>query len=626
MRWRNSFPAALLIAASAIALWPAIAQRSPESILPPGFGEPEPANATRPTTERPPRPTDEVVPDVRLTPPDAATSNGAQADVIGDLIEDTSNNSMAVLTAPLDLPPQARRSLERVGVASADETGFAPNAYGTTDGRFLGTLMQRMDAPIASRWLSIVLRRSLLAQSDIPPGIAGADWVAQRAWLLVRMGEADMARALIARVDAENFTPKLFEASMQAALATGDPASVCAVANAAATVSDEASWPLAQAMCAGLSGESGTASALVDRVRDNGSARGIDVLLAEKVVGAATNTRRSVSIQWDGVDTLTAWRFGLAAATGVAVPPNLFATAGPQVQAWQARAPLIAPAARAPFAERAAAMGVFSSEALVDFFGSVWDTTDPAERSGSVGEMLRTAYSGDESARLGRAHPGGGGGLRPGVLGLRVPPHPARGAWAVAGRAAAGGAAGRGAFDLRAQPAEPADCAGGEHVPVRRECTADPGRGIRAGVRAGGVGGAARALPPVLPAGAGGVAGARGVARARAVGGAVFGHGGAPEMSGPVLTVVVPCFNEEAVLPETSRRLGDILARFEAEGRVAAGSHVCFVDDGSNDGTWRLIEGLAAAGPERFGGYGCRATGGTRMRCWPGCCRPGGMW
>jgi hypothetical protein len=402
MRWRNSLPAAaLLVAASAIALWPAIAQRSPESILPPGFGEPEPANSSRPTPEKPARPSGDLVPDVRLTTPDTQASNGTQTDVIGDVIEDTSNNSMAVLTAPMDLPPQARRSLERVGVASADETGFAPNAFGTTDGRFLGTLMDRMDAPIASRWLSIVLRRSLLAQSDIPPGIAGADWVAERAWLLVRMGEADMARALIARVDAENFTPKLYEAAMQAALATGDPASLCGFVNAAGTVSDEPSWPLAQAMCAGLSGESGTASALVDRVRDNGSARGIDVLLAEKVVGAATNTRRSVSIQWDGVDKLTAWRFGLAAATGVTVPPNLFATAGPQVQAWQARAPLIAAAARAPFAERAAAMGVFSSEALVDFFGSVWDATDPAERSGSVGEMLRTAYSGDDSARLG---------------------------------------------------------------------------------------------------------------------------------------------------------------------------------------------------------------------------------
>ena len=386
-----------MVAASAVALWPAIAQRSPESILPPGFGEPEPANSSRPAPDRPARPSGDLVPDVRLTPPEP--DNGTGADVIGDLIEDSSNNAMAVVAAPMDLPPQARRSLARVGLS--DETGFGPGTYGTTDGRFLGTLMQRMDAPIASRWLSIALRRSLLAPTDIPPGIAGADWVAERALLLARMGEADMARALVARVDAENFTPRLYDAAMQAALATGDPASLCGIANAAATAREENSWPLAQAMCAGLSGESGTASALVDRVRDTGVARGVDVLLAEKVVGAATNTRRAVTIQWEGVNELTPWRFGLAGATGVTIPAGLFATAGPQMQAWQARAPLFAAKGRAPFAERATSMGVFSSEALVDFFGSIWDATDPTERSGTVGELLRTAYSGDGSARLG---------------------------------------------------------------------------------------------------------------------------------------------------------------------------------------------------------------------------------
>ncbi len=388
-----------MVAASAVALWPAIAQRGPESILPPGFGESEPANANRPAPDRPARPTGDLVPDIGLTPPQASeTGNGTTSDVIDDVIEESSNNAAAAIVEPLDLPPQARRSLQRVGLS--DATGFAPNSYGMTDGRFLGTLMQRIDAPIASRWLSIALRRSLVAPSEIPPGIAGADWVAERALLLARMGEADMARALVARVDAENFTPRLYDAAMQAALATGDPASLCGIANAAATARDENSWPLAQAMCAGLSGESGTASALVDRVRDTGTARGVDVLLAEKVVGAATNTRRAVAIQWEGVNELTPWRFGLAAATGVTIPADLFATAGPQMRAWQARAPLLAPSARAPFAERATTMGVFSSEALVDFFGSIWDATDPAERNGTVGELVRAAYSAEGSARL----------------------------------------------------------------------------------------------------------------------------------------------------------------------------------------------------------------------------------
>lgn len=62
-----------------------------------------------------------------------------------------------------------------------------------------------------------------------------------------------------------------------------------------------------------------------------------------------------------------------------------------------------------------------------------------------------------------------------------------------------------------------------------------------------------------------------------------------------LLAIVVPCFNEEAVLPETQRRLAVLLDALQAEGRIAAGSGVHYVDDGSSDGTWALIEGFAAA-------------------------------
>lgn len=390
MRWRSNLPPALLVAASAVALWPALAQKSPESILPPGFGQEPPANTTAPPT----RPANDTVPDVRLNTPDT----GNQTDVIGDLIEDTSNNSATALVAPLDLPPEERRSLDRVGLMTAAEGGLPVTAFGKTDGGFLNTLLNRTDAPLASRWVSILLRRTLLSQSDIPAGADGADWVAERAALLLRMGEADMARALVARVDAANFSPRLYDVAMEAALATGDPALLCSIASPAASVSDAPTWPLAQAMCAALSGESGTASALVDRVRDDRAASGIDVLLAEKVVGAAVNTRRSVSIQWDGVDKLNSWRFGLAVATGVTIPPQLLSNADLQIQAWNARAPLIAPTARAGSAELATAMGVLSSAALVDFYGDVWNATDPAERSGTVGELLRTAYAAESDS------------------------------------------------------------------------------------------------------------------------------------------------------------------------------------------------------------------------------------
>ncbi len=57
----------------------------------------------------------------------------------------------------------------------------------------------------------------------------------------------------------------------------------------------------------------------------------------------------------------------------------------------------------------------------------------------------------------------------------------------------------------------------------------------------------------------------------------------------PILSVVVPCYNEEEVLPETARRLADLLCRLSADGLVDPASHVTFVDDGSRDKTWSII-------------------------------------
>lgn len=67
------------------------------------------------------------------------------------------------------------------------------------------------------------------------------------------------------------------------------------------------------------------------------------------------------------------------------------------------------------------------------------------------------------------------------------------------------------------------------------------------------------------------------------------------------LAIVVPCYNEEEVLPETNRRLLDLLTRMQAAGSIAADSAIHYVDDGSRDLTWALIESLAAADPRVHG-------------------------
>lgn len=60
------------------------------------------------------------------------------------------------------------------------------------------------------------------------------------------------------------------------------------------------------------------------------------------------------------------------------------------------------------------------------------------------------------------------------------------------------------------------------------------------------------------------------------------------------LNLIVPCFNEEAVLPVSIERLLALLGDLRIAGRISEDSRVTFVDDGSDDRTWSLIESAHA--------------------------------
>ena len=64
-----------------------------------------------------------------------------------------------------------------------------------------------------------------------------------------------------------------------------------------------------------------------------------------------------------------------------------------------------------------------------------------------------------------------------------------------------------------------------------------------------------------------------------------------------ILYLVVPCYNEEEVLPETSRRLGELLHRMIDEETISPLSRILFVNDGSRDKTWEIIEELHGKDP-----------------------------
>jgi glycosyltransferase involved in cell wall biosynthesis len=67
----------------------------------------------------------------------------------------------------------------------------------------------------------------------------------------------------------------------------------------------------------------------------------------------------------------------------------------------------------------------------------------------------------------------------------------------------------------------------------------------------------------------------------------------APRNCKPVLlSVVIPCYNEHEVLRLTAATLANLFARLMSEGILSRYSEICFVDDGSKDGTWQVIAEL----------------------------------
>lgn len=60
----------------------------------------------------------------------------------------------------------------------------------------------------------------------------------------------------------------------------------------------------------------------------------------------------------------------------------------------------------------------------------------------------------------------------------------------------------------------------------------------------------------------------------------------------PLLSIVVPCYKEEAVICETTKRLTDLLDRLIDKKRIAESSFIMYVNDGSTDDTWKLISEL----------------------------------
>jgi hypothetical protein len=365
----------LLLAGALVALaLPALAQQVAQTQPAPTPAPAPVASSRQPNTNQPP-------------------GDGSAGDE--SAIEEVANLNLPPPPPPVEYPGWARRDPRDVGQLNPTEIGLGADPFGTASGTFLSTLMRRMDTPIASRWAHIALRDALLARAAAPRDVNPVDWAAERAWLLLRMGEADAARMLVAGVDTDRFTPKMVQVGVQSALANGDPPALCPLQDGIAKY-DPNIRALVQAMCSALAGEPETASAQIDDARRRGRIGGIDLMLAQKVVGAA-GSGRAATIEWDPVDSLTAWRFGLSVATGMMPPDRLINASSTQLRAFAARSPLLTPQQRLNSALVATGLGVFSSQSLMDLYSAVYDATDPGDLAGTDAWQLRQAFVGKDA-------------------------------------------------------------------------------------------------------------------------------------------------------------------------------------------------------------------------------------
>ena len=372
----------------------AIAQSQPESILPPGFGDPLPP-APSATSPAAPSPAQGAEPAAPRRAPSLDLSR------LEDIIEGLDDAAEPVeVVPPIEYRDDRRRDPALAGVIWPAAIGYSGEAWGSTSGKFLSVLLRRTDGPLASRWAQIGLRNVLLAKTQAPGGVDPADWVAERAWLLLKLGEADAARLLVAAIDSDTFTPKMVQVAAQVALATSDPSGLCAIETKLAEVEPKMA-PLVTAMCASLAGEAERAAADIEQARRRGRVGAIDVALAAKVVGAGANTARATTIEWEPVTLLSSWRYGLATATAMMPPERLISAADPQVRGWLARSPMFSAPQKMAAPRTAAAMGVMSSDAMVDLYSAAYDATDPDELGGTDPWRLRQAFVGkDRAARL----------------------------------------------------------------------------------------------------------------------------------------------------------------------------------------------------------------------------------
>lgn len=420
-RWHSGVASLAIVGAMAGALAAGLvnAQDAPESLLPPGFDDPEPTPpptaqptvappvAPAPVPGTPPAaiPSGPVAPGPAALPgnlPDVPQLSAEEREGLPSLeeLEELSTDELDDLLGlkpQYDIPPAARRSLAQVGVLAPAEGGLATTSLARQPQRLVRAVLAGTKGPLVSRWGHIMVRRALASRFASPDGMSPVEFAALRAGVLNSMGEFAVARALVQDIDTGNWNQAITAEAITAYMGASDIVGACPAVRLQGSQRDDPQWIMLSAICNAYAGEGALASRQLNRAQNEEIAPEIDLLLAQRFAGAAGRGRGGTTVDWEGVDGITPWRFSLANAVGESIPNSILESAlasrsGSYYRLAGAASSSVFLDERIPYAEYAATRGVLSAQALVGLYSELYNNEGLGGDAAQRASRLREAY------------------------------------------------------------------------------------------------------------------------------------------------------------------------------------------------------------------------------------------
>ena len=399
--WICAGVAAIALSASFVA-----AQDAPESLLPPGFDDPEPRPTPAPTApagptapvpgqpQEPGAPTVQPIPGAGDPLRELSQFDFSTIPTLEELEEMSPDemDDLLGLSPSYDIPPAARRAMTRVGVISSQEGGFPSTSLARQPAALVQAALRGLERPVVSRWGHVLLRRALASRLQAPQGMSPVEFAALRVQALNNMGEYHAARSLLQDIDTGNWNMALVDAGLEAYIATTDLMGTCPVVRLVGSEREDPQWRMLGAICNSYAGEGVLGGRQLDRALRDEIAPGIDVLLSQRLAGAAGRGRRAVDVEWEGVDEINPWRFAIANAVGEEIPESLRANVEPYYERVWAVTPTLSLQQRAIGADRAAREGIFSSQAAIDLYSQIYANENITGEAADRATLLREAY------------------------------------------------------------------------------------------------------------------------------------------------------------------------------------------------------------------------------------------